>query len=173
MKPVLVLILVLAFPMTVTANSGDLCRNMNGHGGDSSEPIFDCEFGGDTFDFCFESSLRGTINGSLMEYYNWDWFYYFAPPLKDFGVPAPNYGSYYMREVDLFMSKQGELWGEAQYVIDWYNITLGGVAVPIMITGGTGMYEDAYGWITLTVTDPGLTNFTYDGRVCWPKANDD
>lgn len=59
--------------------------------------------------------------------------------------------------------------GEAQYVFELRHYDVGGAAVPMIITGGTGIYEDAYGWIAWTLTDNNLESFSLNGRVCGPN----
>ena len=166
MRKLLLAALLLAIPMALAANGDDQCRNMNGHG-DYAFASESCEFDGTTYWVCFGYKTRGTINGYFVEHFQEDW--YFA----DLGsLPAP-YPSFYVREFSVLYAKQGMIWGEAQYIFDWRNFYTGGVAVPIMITGGTGMYEGAYGWITFTVTDASLEKLSYDGRVCGPNIADD
>jgi len=65
------------------------------------------------------------------------------------------------------------IWGEAQYVFELLVYEVGGVAIPMIVAGGTGMYEDASGWVTWTFTDSTLAKFSYDGRVCGPNIPND
>ena len=65
------------------------------------------------------------------------------------------------------------VWGEAQYVFDMRFLDTGGVTVPTLVTGGTGKYEDAYGWIDWTFRDSTLAKFSIDGRVCGPNMSND
>lgn len=161
------LALILAFPLAI---ADDPCRNVNGHGfaADFQEP---CEFDGTVYDFCFISRMRGTINGTMFEYFQNDW----VVLLEDLGVPTPPAAgeSWYNREFAVLTSKQGMVWGEAQYVFDMRNLDTGGVAVPTLVTGGTGIYEDAYGWITWTFRDGTLATFSIDGQVCGPNISPD
>ena len=77
------LTLLLALPMTLTASGADQCRNMNGHGviNEYQEPcLVDTDY-----DFCFINKMRGTINGSMFEYFQYDWLVL----LEGLGVPTP------------------------------------------------------------------------------------
>jgi hypothetical protein len=65
------------------------------------------------------------------------------------------------------------VWGEAQFALDLRVLIMGGSAVPVMVTGGTGIYEDAYGWIVLIAADGYLDNFSVDGRICGPNISND
>jgi hypothetical protein len=91
--------------------------------------------------------------------------------LEGLGVPTPpdSVETYYNREYEVFTSKQGEIWGDGQAVYDIRVGIMGGAAVSIMVSGGTGIYEDAYGWITATVLDAYLEHFLINGRVCGPN----
>ena len=161
------LALILAFPLAI---ADDPCRNVNGHGfaGDFQEP---CEFDGTVYDFCFINKMRGTINGTMFEYFQNDW----VVLLEDLGLPTPPAAgeSWYNREFAVLTSKQGMVWGEAQYVVDLRVLETGGAAVPLLVTGGTGIYEDAYGWITWTFGDETLATFSIDGQVCGPNICSD
>jgi len=62
------------------------------------------------------------------------------------------------------------VWGAAQFVIDVRAFDSGvGVSLPIIVTGGTGIYEDAQGWITATVLDGAFENFSIQGQICGPN----
>ena len=167
MRMTIFLTVLLAFPMALEANGDDQCRNMNGQG-DINEFQEPCEV--DTgYDFCFVNTMRGTINGSMIEYFQYDWLVV----LEDLGVPTPPEAteSWYNREFAVLSSKQGMIWGEAQYVFELRVYDVGGVAIPMIVTGGTGIYENASGWITWTLTDNSLSKFSYDGRVCGPNIH--
>ena len=168
MRMLLILTLLLAFPMALAANGDDQCRNMNGHGVAFQAP---CAFDDTDYDFCFVSKMRGTINGTMVEYFQDDWVIL----LEDLGVPTPPEAieSWYNREFAVLTSKQGMIWGEAQYVVDERLYDTGGFAIPMTVTGGTGIYEEAYGWVTWTFTDSTLSKFSYDGRVCGPYIPND
>lgn len=165
MRIIILLTLFLAFPMALAANGADQCRNMNGRGviNEYQEPcLVDTDY-----DFCFVNRMRGTFNGSMIEYFKYEWLVL----LDDLDVPTPPAAeeSWYNREFAVLSSKQGMIWGDAQYVFDLRFYDVGGAAIPMIVTGGTGFYEDAYGWITWTLTDSSLFAFSYDGQVCGPN----
>ena len=81
--------------------------------------------------------------------------------------------SWYNREFVVLTSKQGMIWGEAQLVLDVRIYDTGGLAIPMTVTGGTGIYEDAYGWVAWTFTDSSIEKLSYDGRVCGPNIPKD
>ena len=186
MRMLLILTLLLAFPIALAANGDDQCRNMNGHGvyGDDYFQA-PCEFDGTDYGYCFVSKMRGTINGTMVEYFQDDWVILLEsleiipknPHFIDAISTPPDAGdaggSWYNREFAVLTSKQGMIWGEAQYVADVRLYDMGGFAIPMTVTGGTGIYEEAYGWVTWTFTDSTLSKFSYDGRVCGPYIPND
>ena len=176
MRMILFLTLLLAFPMALAANGDDQCRNMNGHG-EFNEVQNPCEEDAN-YDFCFVSKLRGTINGSMVEYFKDGWQIWLETleiiptdphNIDAISTPPEAVESWYNRELIVLTSKQGMIWGEAQLVVDVRLYDTGGFALPMTVTGGTGIYEEAYGWVTFTITDSTLSKFTYDGRVCGPN----
>jgi len=162
---ILLLACLLVLPVASMANGEDQCRNMNGQAffQEWQEPcVID-----DSFDFCIPTKIQGTINGSWVSFFQYEWLVV----LEDLGVPTPpdSVETYYNREFEVFTSKQGEIWGDGQAVYDIRVGIMGGSAISIMVTGGTEMYEDAYGWITATILDPYFEHFSIDGRVCGPS----
>jgi hypothetical protein len=165
----ILLALLFVFPLAL---ADDGCRNINAHGffHEWQEP---CEVDSD-YDFCIVQKIRGTINGSWVSYYQNDWLV-LLEDVAEVPTPPDAVESWYNRSVEVFTSKQGMVWGEAQFVYDLRAEEMnGGVSMPIIITGGTNMYEDAYGWITGIVTDF-FTHGTiaFDGRVCGPNIPND
>ena len=166
MKRFLVLLLLLL--VSPTALADDQCRHINAHAFIQGQQ-FPCEYNDTEYFGCLNSSIRGTINGSWDSYYQDYWWV----SLDDLGVPTA-YPSFYGREFEVFTTKKGMVWGDAQFTIDLrYAESGGGFAVETIVTGGTGMYEDAHGWITAIVTDSEQTTFSVHGRVCGPNIDDD
>jgi hypothetical protein len=170
MRLILLITLLLTFPLAFADNGNDQCRNVNAHG-IAQDYQESCEFDSTVYDFCLIKKMRGTINGTMFEYFQNDWLVL----LEDLGLPTPPDAveSWYNREFAVFSSKQGMVWGEAQYVFDYRILEAGGASVPVLVTGGTGIYEDAYGWITMIVPDAYFINLSFDGRVCGPNIPND
>jgi hypothetical protein len=81
MRLLIGLAMILVFPL---ATADDQCRNMNAHGFAADFQEF-CEFDGTVYDFCFINKMRGTINGTMFEYFQNDW----VVLLEDLGLPTP------------------------------------------------------------------------------------
>ena len=167
---VILLTLMLVFPATFAGNGGDKCRNINGNASVQGFPDT-CEFNGDVYWFCISQRIRGSINGTWISYIQEDWGVPLVAP--DFPIPDGTPFVEYARELEVFNSKQGMVWGDSQFVIDARAFDVGGgVSLPIIVTGGTGIYEDAQGWITATGLDGALEEFSIQGRICGPNIED-
>jgi hypothetical protein len=167
---ILLLTLLLVFPIASVANGEDPCRNINAHATLVDE-VPECEFNSMTYDYCYIQKVRGNLNGSWVSYVMWDW----GVTLESLGVQTPPEAgeSWYNRELEVFTTKHGMVWGDAQFVFDLRAFDSdGGPAIPTIVTGGTGMYEDAYGWITAIYTDGTLSNWRIYGRVCGPNIEE-
>ena len=167
---VILLALLLVFPAAFAGNGGDNCRNINAHATWVGEGPA-CEFNSTTYDYCYMAKVRGNLNGSWDSYVMWDWYVI----LESLGVQTPPEAgeSWYNRELEVFTTKHGMVWGDAQFVFDLRVFDSdGGPSIPTMVTGGTGMYEDAYGWINGIYLDAALVNFELNGRVCGPNIEE-
>jgi len=162
---ILLLALLLVFPVAAVANGEDQCRNIKAQASLLDEH-FDCEYGGTDYDYCYISKIQGNFKGLWTTYVQFSWY----EILEDLGVQTGTAESWYNREFEVFTTKQGTVWGDAQFVFDdRYFQSNGGTAIPTMITGGTGIYADATGWITLIYTDGTIANWRVYGRVCGPN----
>ena len=176
---ILLLTLLLVFPIASVANGDDQCRNMNGQAvyQEWQEP---CVIDGG-YDLCITTKIKGTINGSWVSFFQYEWIVLLesleivstdqSDPeyITEIPTPPDSVESWYNREYEVFTSKQGDIFGDGQVIIDGRVGIMGGSAISIMVTGGTEMYEDAYGWITATILDPYFEHFSIDGRVCGPN----
>ena len=150
------LALLLVLPAAFAGNGGDNCRNIN------AKAVFltaelGCEHQAIVYDICYITKIWGTINGSWISYAQFDWLVV----LEDFGVPTPPgaFPSYYNREFEVFSSNQGTVWGDSHFILDsLFDASDGGASIPTYVSGGTGIYEDAEGWINAIFTDASLEN---------------
>jgi hypothetical protein len=157
------------------ASASEQCRQINAKA-DFPNPLGEtegCTFGGQDFDLCITGNVRGTIKGEWVAYFLNEWFIIIEPP--DFPVPEETLANY-NREFQVFTTDKGEIYGDAQYVFDIRIFDVGGGFVdPIIVTGGTGWYEGATGWIAAVFTDGALSKAKLHGEICGPSLpqNDD
>ena len=128
--------------------------------------IFDCEFDGVDYSFCIGGDVTGSIKGPWVSYLQDEW----VINSSDIGLPEPiPFISNYGREFEVFASAKGNIYGDAQYIFDYRMFEVAGkFPLPIFITGGTGLYEGATGWmIALFNTD--VDKAKISGEVCGPN----
>ena len=172
MKQLLMLLaMLLVFPVAFANDDGNDCRNIN------AKAVWTgfeegCEFAGIEYSACYTSRIKGTINGTWMSYVQYEWYVILEDLLVD--TPDPAIESWYNREFEVFHSKQGTVWGNAHFILDWqFDSSDGGASIPTMVTGGTGIYEDAEGWINAIYLDAAMEHFKVQGRVCGPNIPND
>lgn len=167
MKQLLMLVaMLLVFPV-IFADDGNDCRNINAKAvwTDFQE---DCMFDSIEYSACYTAEIKGTINGLWFSYVQYEWYVI----LEDLGVQTPPDAieSWYNREFEVFTTKQGTVWGDATFILSWqFDTSDGGASIPTMVTGGTGIYEDAEGWINAIYLDAAMETFELHGRVCGPN----
>ena len=135
--------------------------------------ISDCEFDGTDYSFCIAGDLKGSLKGTWVSYLQDEWVIESSVA----GLPEPvEFYSNYGREFEVFTSTKGNIYGDAHYIFDYRLFDTGAkFPLPVFITGGTGRYEGASGWmIVLFNTD--LDKARISGEVCGPyipKDDDD
>lgn len=150
-----------------TALADHNCKKVHGRA-DFSNPLGEpnCIVGNEAFDFCFSGQVRGSLRGSWTAYGFGDWFVPLNAP--DFPVPDETLSNY-NREFNVFTTRRGTLFGDSQYVFDTRIFDVGGGFVsPIIIEGGTGIYQGATGWIAGVFTDAEISTAKLVGEVCGP-----
>lgn len=156
----------------VPAQADDNCMQIKGRAvfdNPAGEP--NCSFEGESFDFCFEGRVRGTLQGTWAAFGKGDWFV--DLPASDFPVPEETLSNY-NREFNVFRTHWGTLIGDSQYVFDIRIFDVGGGFVsPVIIERGTGMFEGATGWIAAVFTDGALSRAELLGEVCGPHVRGD
>ena len=157
---------VFALLLVTTSAFGDKCQDVRG----SAEVIdlqWPCQENPE-FYACYIQKVRGTLKGKWVAYQRPGWF---DTDMRTVGLPVPpDVETLYGREFEVFSTKRGEVYGDAQTAFDTrYFESDGGAALPTIVTGGTGIYEDATGWIVPVYTDGTLNNFTILGRICGPN----
>ncbi|HEY7643199.1 MAG TPA: hypothetical protein VH814_25950 [Steroidobacteraceae bacterium] len=145
------------------ANDKPHCRQIRGTG---EQPVFQlpCER-----DPSYNNCLLGSTQGDLKA--TWESFFHQVPTdIGGFGLPVPPeaISTLYQSEVDVFTTRHGTLTGYAHYIVDERTFDSGGLSSTIYITGGTGRYRGATGWIAVIAKDPQLVTFEIFGHLCGP-----
>jgi hypothetical protein len=152
-----------------SASASDQCKQILAKA-DFPNPLGEtegCTVNGQDFDSCITGNLRGTIKGKWVAYFLDEWFIIIEPP--EFPVPEETLANY-NREFEVFTTNKGEIYGDAQYVFDIRIFDVdGGFVAPIIVTGGTGWYEGATGWIAAVVSDGALSKANLHGEICGPN----
>ena len=150
---------ILALALPGTAVSAPRCEKVNAHVSElvdySADPA--CTEAG--WVACVKARVIGTINGSWVEYD------------PGFGFELPSFGDTSVwRGESIFETKHGEIftisaginfWPTYATAGDYFNLEIHAV------TGGTGRYEEATGYILLDLAFlAGVGEAT--GEICWP-----
>ncbi len=153
----------------------DRCKPINGRIG-ASEYLGSCTYDGTDYAFCIDSTIMGTLNGT--------WHYY-GPAGNSIGAdPGFPYSS--LRAgwaLDVFETRRGMvyaqdnwMWNSSIFDPDLFNPNAT-AAVPVVsfsvITGGTGKYEEASGWIGAILDDAGQWKGYMKGELCTPDDDGD
>ena len=159
---------VSALLLATTSAFADKCQDIRGEARVVDLQVDPCQEDPE-FYACYIQKVRGTLKGEWVSYQQPGWF---DMDLREMGLPVPD-GSevtWYGREFEVFSTKKGEVYGDMQTAFDTRIFDSdGGGALPTIVTGGTGIYEGATGWIVPVYTDGTLNNFTILGRICGPN----
>ncbi len=118
---------------------------------------------------CYITAVRGTLKGKWVSYQQEGWF---DMDLREAGLPVPPDSpvTWYGREFEVFSTKKGTVYGDMQTAFDARVFDSdGGAALPTIVTGGTGIYEGATGWIVPVFTDGTIEKLILLGRICGPN----
>jgi hypothetical protein len=153
----------LAFSGTFAAADGFRCQRIRAS---AHMPVFQLPCTKDpTYFSCYLGSVEGTLNGR--------WNIFLKQPGTvingmDLQIPPEAPTSFYQSEVDVLRTADGRLDGYSHYVFDTRTFTDGGFTATIWITGGTGIYRQATGWIVNVAKDAANVDYLLYGRVCGP-----
>lgn len=164
--------LMLAGIQPAFSQDGDIqCKKIRGHGKvvDFQTPCLE----NPEFSFCIVQEVRGGLTGTWVSNQQDGWG---DQDLAAAGLPVPPDSpiTWYIREFEVFSTKHGTVYGDSQLALDARIFDSGGgAAIPTVITGGTGIYEGATGWIVAVSTDELIEEFTILGEICGPKIRYD
>ena len=157
----------LALLLATTSAFGDKCIDIRGSGEVVGLQVEPCQENPE-FYACYIQKVRGTLKGEWVAYQQPGWF---DTDMRTVGLPVPpDVETLYGREFEVFSTKKGEVYGDMQTAFDTRIFDSdGGGALPTIVTGGTGIYEGATGWIVPVIMDGTLNDFTILGRICGPN----
>ncbi len=164
---VLVSTLLLTVSWPVLAQSGDdevRCKDIRGQ-------ILlisfeeNCNFEGEDYLWCFGYELKGKAKGTWQVLIKTEWA---EIPIDPFVDTIDGSANLWFREDHVLDLRRGRLIGSAQYIVDTRLWDIGGnVPISAVVTAGTGIYQDASGWILSTSQDF-FTTAAVSGEVCGP-----
>jgi len=159
--------LIVAVGLVASAAMADQCKPISVRL-PAGEYLGSCEYNGVPFEFCIESPVTGTLNGI---------WYYYGPASNwvewsDENPAPPSYSPFWAGwALDVIATNQGEIWAQDNFL---FNLNTSGnkAGFPIVsissITGGTGHYEEAWGWFGVIADDSGNWKGFMKGEICVP-----
>ena len=157
---------VVSLYTSVNVSASDMeCKAVAGKGTQQSFQE-QCEFDGTAYDLCINMKLFSRDFSSHDAYGNYDWFI----DLGSLGFPVPEGSTTnYNREFNVLTSDEGMVFGDVQYAFDDRIFeSHGGFVAPMIVTGGTGMYDGATGWVAFMFIDETIEKQRFFGRICGP-----
>ena len=125
----------------------------------------DCSFEGVDYMWCFGYEMKGKAKGTWQVFIKTGWADVSVNSLVDTIDGSANL---WYREDEVLELRRGRINGSAQYTVDTRLWDIGGtVPIAVVITGGTGIYQDASGWMLSTSQDF-FTTSDVTGEVCGP-----
>jgi hypothetical protein len=153
------LLAVLVVSLAGTATAQPNCKSVKAHLSDYTA-YYEPDACGGLIPLCRFASVKGTING------NW------ASQGAGYDFEFPTFGDTSVwRSVSIFETNHGVIdtmlvginfWPTYDVVGDWFNSEIH------VITGGTGRYEGATGYLLVQLVFLGGTGEA-TGQICWPE----
>ncbi len=125
----------------------------------------DCNFEGVDYLWCFGYEMKGKAKGTWQVLIKTEWA---EIPIDPFVDTIDGSANLWFREDHVLDLRRGRIIGSAQYIVDTRLWDIGGtVPISAVVTNGTGIYQDAIGWILSTSQDF-FTTAAVSGEVCGP-----
>jgi len=142
--------------MSLPTSAEQTCRQVSSNVTDIGPPLAGPAMCGD-YDWCQYADVRGTINGR--------WWAYWDAEDEVYLWEDENITSLAINIDDVFETNNGDINAKEHGITNFD--AFGSYAASIAVTGGTGMYEDATGWMTGTLTFGKKAGGTLAGEICW------
>ncbi len=138
------------------------CKPVHGFIG-SFNSLESCVHEGHFYEWCADFPVWGTLNGTL-------WYYTQPEMNREFDVPegmlAESWSFVVASAVVVYHTKKGKIFAQDNAL--WHSAALGPEFAEFeQITGGTGQYEGATGWIAMAGGDVAIMT----GEICTPVEN--
>ena len=136
------------------AISDQTCRNVQSNVTDLSVIFADPDGVCNGYELCQYSEIKGTLNGRWWSFWN----------LDDEEFVADN--TALVLDIDsVFETNHGDIYTEERGILNFFAPD--GYAAHIGVTGGTGRYEGATGWMTGTLIFIFEESGMLTGEICW------
>ena len=147
-----VMVLVALCLTASTALAGDSCKKVNAKIWNLSEVSYDSEIC-NGYDLCQFGDIIGTLNGTMSVYQMFDWW----------TLLADDTALAFWDDI-IIETNKGEIWLQERAI---FHLGASGFASHSMVSGGTGDYIEATGWISL-IPDPSSSKLLIKGEICTP-----
>ena len=160
-KQIVCAVSVLMLSMVATAAMAEQCKAVYAQLGEMVFYDPGCMLDGVTFDWCAERPTLGTLNGTYR--------FYSAPELNgwDLEVPPDAIGASWSigvsYAISVFETQTGTLFTQETEVWHWGEVE--GWGAHFSITGGTGHYDGATGWLAAAGS---WDSMVLVGEICTP-----
>lgn len=160
-KQIVFAVSVLMLSLVATAAMAEQCKAVHARLGEMVFHDPGCMLDGATYYWCAERPTLGTLNGTYR--------FYSAPSFNgwDLEVPAESMGTSWWigvsYAISVFETSKGMLFTQEAQV--WHGAELEGWGSHFSITGGTGRYDGATGWIASAGS---WDSMALVGEVCMP-----
>jgi hypothetical protein len=150
--------------VTSTATAGD-CKQIIANAG-VAEYFEGCSYDGENFALCIDTPVSGNLKGTWHILINpaWNVWELTVPD----GIPGiPSWDLWATWNLSVFETRKGDIITQANEVASLDALfTYGAISGMAFITGGTGDYEEATGWIGWVLTETG--GGALRGEICTP-----
>jgi hypothetical protein len=164
-RQIFVTFLVIVVCMATSIVTADDCKKVIANAG-VAEYFEGCSYNGVDYAWCLDTPVTGNLKGTWHILANPDWnAWELTVPV---GIPGiPSWDLWATWNLSVFETRKGDIITQANEIahLDVF-FTYGAISGTAFITGGTGNYEGATGWIGWVVTETG--GGALRGEICTP-----
>jgi hypothetical protein len=151
--------------VTGAALADQTCRNVQSNVKGISDVFVGPDGICNGYEFCQYSDIKGTLNGRYWAYWNADGEEYVA----DIPDDDPDFGpsAFVLRANDIIETNHGNITAEERGIVNFFASE--GYVAHLSVTGGTGKYENAVGWLSVTLVFMNEVGGLVTGEICGPN----